>query len=300
MKRFTYLLIMLLLCACEGSKANHGSGDEKPVIAVTIEPQRFFTEAIAGDKFDVVSIVPKGVSPETYDPTPQHMVELNNSKAFLRLGNIGFERIWMDRLLDNTPHIQVFDTSEDVNFIYDEHEHDHDIHTHSCGTDGIEPHIWSSTENALIMARNTYKALSQLDKENENYFLQRYDSLCQTILQTDSVICGLLSTPDRPKAFMIYHPALSYFARDYGMLQISIEEGGKEPTPAHLKGLIDFCRDNKVDVIFVQPEFDTRNAELIARETGSRIVQINPLNYNWPEEMISVAKALVSHEPNNQ
>ena len=99
MKRFTYLLIMLLLCACEGRKANHGSEDEKPVIAVTIEPQRFFTEAIAGDKFDVVSIVPKGVSPETYDPTPQQMVELNNSKAFLRLGNIGFERIWMDRLL---------------------------------------------------------------------------------------------------------------------------------------------------------------------------------------------------------
>ena len=100
-------------------------------------------------------------------------------------------------------------------------------------------------------------------------------------------------------AFVIYHPTLSYFACDYCLLHISIEEGGKEPTPAHLKELIDFCRDNKVDVIFVQPEFDTRNAELIARETGSRIVQINPLNYNWPEEMISVAKALVIHKPNN-
>ena len=99
---------------------------------------------------------------------------------------------------------------------------------------------------------------------------------------------------------MIYHPALSYFARDYGLLQISIEESGKEPTPAHLKNLIDFCRTNDVDVIFVQPEFDSRNAEIIARETKSRVVPINPLSYDWQEEMIGVAKALTDKSDKNK
>ena len=94
------------------------------------------------------------------------------------------------------------------------------------------------------------------------------------------------------RMFVIYHPALTYFARDYGLHQISIEEGGKEPSPAHLKDLIDVCRAENVGVIFVQPEFDKRNAETIAQQTGTRVVPINPLSYDWEEEMLNVAKAL--------
>ncbi len=299
MKKLLILLPCILLCvACSKQKEKKLSANGKPVIAVTIEPQRFFTEAIAGDKFDVVTIVPKGTSPETYDPTPQQLVELGNASAFLRIGHIGFETTWMDRLLENIPHTPVFDTSEDVNLIYDEHDHDHGNAGHICGN-GVEPHIWNSTENAMIIARNTYKALKQLDKENEAYYFHRYDSVCQIIAKTDSTICQMFDKTRQRQAFMIYHPALSYFARDYGLLQISIEEGGKEPSPAHLKNLIDFCQTNDVDVIFVQPEFDSRNAETIAKEVGARIVPINPLNSDWPGEMIKIAQAL-TEKPGNQ
>lgn len=93
-------------------------------------------------------------------------------------------------------------------------------------------------------------------------------------------------------AFLIYHPALSYFARDYGLRQISVEAGGKEPSPAWLKELVDRCRRERVRVIFVQPEFDRRNAELIASQTGIRVVDINPLAYDWPQEMLRVARTL--------
>ena len=95
---------------------------------------------------------------------------------------------------------------------------------------------------------------------------------------------------------MIYHPALSYFARDYGLQQIPIEEGGKEPSPAHLKALIDLCKASDVRVIFVQPEFDQRNAETIMKQTGTRIVSINPLNYAWEEEMLNITQALTTTE----
>lgn len=286
----------LLLAGCTGRSSKTNNETEKPVITVTLEPQRYFTEAIAGDKFKVVSMVPKGSSPETYDPVPQQLVSLGDSKAYFRIGYIGFEQTWMDRLMNNTPHIQMFDTSQGVDLILNnelpEHGHSlHDGHIHS-----VEPHIWNSATNAFIIAGNTYKALSALDKANESYYLARYDSLCQRIQYVDSVICEQLSRPEASKAFMIYHPALSYFARDYGLHQISIEEGGKEPSPAHLKELIDLCKEENVQVIFVQPEFDKRNAETIAQQTGTRVVPINPLSYDWESEMLNVANALMPIE----
>ena len=171
-------------------------------------------------------------------------------------------------------------------------DHDHGHNSHDGHIHAVEPHVWNSTGNALIIAGNTYKALSQLDKTNEVYYRNRYDSLCQRIQHTDSLIRRQLSAPEAAKAFMIYHPALSYFARDYGLHQISIEEGGKEPSPAHLKALIDLCQAEDVRVIFVQPEFDKRNAETIAQQTGTKVIPINPLSYDWEEEMLNVAKAL--------
>lgn len=287
MRTILILLTIILLTGCTGTGKRAG-GNDKPVITVTMEPQRYFAEAIAGDKFTINSMVPKGSSPESYDPTPSQLVSLGDSKAYLRIGYIGFELTWMERLLANTPHLQVFDTSKGINLIF-ETEQEHGDHHHAGG---VEPHVWSSTSNALIIARNTYKALTTLDKENEPYYLARYDSLCRTIQQTDSVIRQVLSAPGSSRAFIIYHPALSYFARDYGLHQIPIEEGGKEPSPAHLKQLIDTCQAENVRVIFVQPEFDRRNAEIIAEQTGTRIVPVNPLSYDWKEELINVAKSL--------
>ena len=109
-------------------------------------------------------------------------------------------------------------------------------------------------------------------------------------MQTDVKVRTLLENAD--STFLIYHPALSYFARDYGLKQVSIEEGGKEPSPAQLKVLIETCRKEKAHVILVQQEFDQRNARLIADELGMNVVSINPLSYDWAEEMVRVAEAL--------
>ena len=177
MRTLFLLSACLLMAACTGRSSQASNDDEaKPVITVTLEPQRYFTEAIAGDKFKVVSMVPKGSSPETYDPVPQQLVSLGDSKAYFRIGYIGFEQTWMDRLMNNTPHIQVFDTSKGIDLILNNDDHDH-AHGHNSN-DGhihaVEPHVWNSTGNALIIAGNTYKALSQLDKANEVYYRNRY------------------------------------------------------------------------------------------------------------------------------
>lgn len=297
MKRIhTIWMLVLLLAACKpgGEKKADTPGD-KPVITVSIEPLRYFTEAIAGDRFDVVSMVPKGSSPETYDPTPAQLMSLSQSTAYLRIGFIGFEQTWMDRLTDNAPHLQIFDTSHGIDLIFPDGLPEEEPHAAEDGHahHGPEPHIWNSPANARIIATNVFKALCTLDTKHRDDYLARYDSLCTVIDRTDSLCRQMLAQPGADHAFMIYHPALSYLARDYGLLQLSIEDGGKEPSPAHLKELINACREENIHVIFVQPEFDRRNAELIARQTGTRVVDINPLAYDWEAEMLKTVKELI-------
>lgn len=306
MKKISFLLVgLVLLTACNGQKDSRKKEtiDERPVITVSIEPLRYFTEAIVGDRFKVVSMVPKGASPETYDPTPQQLIDLSNSKAYFRVGFIGFEQVWADKLSDNAPHLSFFNLSKGIDLIYDEAHAHNDEQAVPAGiapkqTDheakGVEPHIWNSTVNAQIIAGNIVKAMLVLDEGNDSLYMARYNELSRKIEHTDSVICAMLSTPQADRSFLIYHPALSYFARDYDLHQIAIEDGGKEPSPAHLQELIGAAKEEGVHVVFVQPEFDRRNAELIARQTGTQVVDINPLAYDWEAEMLHVANTLAN------
>lgn len=282
MKKLIYILTLFILSAC----GNTTQKSEKPILTVTLEPLRYFTEAIAGDNYEVVSMVPKGSSPESYDPTPQQLVNLSKSQAYFRIGYIGFEQAWMKKLEANCPDMKVYNTSKGIDLLRDK-GHWHGDHFHEGG---VEPHVWNSTQNALIIADNIYQALCELDSTHQEDYRKRLDVLKQTIRQTDANVRTLIENAD--STFLIYHPALSYFARDYGLKQVSIEEGGKEPSPAQLKTLIETCRNENVHTIFVQQEFDQRNAQLIANELGLNIVSINPLSYDWVKEMIRIAEAL--------
>jgi len=285
--------LLFLLCILVGCKKEKKTAPETPILTVTIEPLRYFTEKIGGDNFEVVSMVPKGSSPETYDPTPQQMVNLGKSTAYFKIGYIGFEQVWMDKIAKNVPQMKVYDTSQGVELIYEE-GHYHGDHFHATG---VEPHIWNSPKNAKIIAHNIYKALSELDTGNQAQYRDNYLALCEEIDTTDSIVSSILAE-GADKVFMIYHPALSYFARDYGLLQIPIEKDGKEPSAGYLKELIEKSKAHQVRVVFIQPEFTFQNAKIIAQETGTQMISINPLDYDWHKEMVHIAKAL-HHEQDN-
>lgn len=281
---------LLLLMAC-GDKQS----DEK-IVTVTIEPQRFFAEKIAGDKFIINCIVPSGQSPETYDPTPKQMVQLGKSVAYLRIGHIGFEQAWMDKIKGNNTQLEIFDMSEGMNLLTDTEDHHH--HEGDCGEEahhhhpgGVDPHIWSSVAGAKVVACNTLNAFIALDKENTEYYWKNYTALMGEIEKTEATVSELLK-PLVNRTFIIYHPALTYFAEEFGLTQLCIEMDGKEPSPSQLKKLVETAREHHTQVVFIQQEFDKKNAELIAKETGCRLVTINPLDYNWEKEMIHIANAL--------
>ena len=276
MKIFRYItlfVVAVILAACEGTKR------EKPVVTVTIEPLRYFVEQIAGDKVSVTTLVPKGSSPETYEPTAQQMVNMSQSVLFVKVGNLGFERTWMEKLNTLTSHITIVDTSEGIEYV-------------SAPDRGItDEHTWMSTKNALVIAHNIYLALTKVDSSSSVYYKERYDSLVASINKLNSTITQQLKSIDN-RSFIIYHPALTYFAKDYSLTQLALEEDGREPSAASLAKLITNAKKLGTKLMFVQKEFDNRNREIITIETGVKTVDINPLDYNWDKQMTLVANAL--------
>ncbi len=300
MKRSVLLPVSLILSVFLFSCSQ--KNEKEKIITVTIEPQRYFAQQLAGNLFEVVTMVPPGTNPETYDPSPVQMTQLARSAAYFRIGKIGFEEVWMDKIQANNPGLRIFDNGENIQYVISAVEHDHgdqDHGEHDHGSHdqehahagGIDPHTWSSPPEAMIIAENMCNALIDLDKKNETIYRSNLAVLQNEINQTDSIVKSLLAHATH-KAFLIYHPALTYLARDYGLTQHCIEIDGKEPSPEQMKNLVEMSRSEGVKIIFIQQEFDQKNAEVIAKETGCKLVVINPLSYNWSEETIKIAKAL--------
>jgi zinc transport system substrate-binding protein len=233
-------------------------------------------------------MVAPGVSPETYDPSPAQIAQLANSKAYFCIGYIGFEEIWLDKLKQNHPDLPFFNTSEKIELIAPQVDKK-SVNSHHYH--GVDPHTWSSPKAALIIVQNMYEALVKIDPEHAPVFQANLEKLTAEINETDRIVQSCLNH-SASQAFIIYHPALTYFARDYGLTQYSIEEDGKEPTAEQVKKLVDVAKEKGIKTIFIQQEFDKKNAEIIARETGCKLVVINPLSYHWSTEMITIAKAL--------
>lgn len=274
MKKYLLLLtVTLILASCTTNPQ-----DTRRKITVTIEPLRYFTEQIAGEKFVVNTMGPQGGNPETYEPTAQQMVKLAESDLYIKVGNIGFERTWMKKLSQNAPHTIIIDSSEGIELAHSSH--------------GVtDPHTWMSTNNAKQIARNIYEALVSINARDSASYRRNYEALIDTIEATDMRLREQL-TRDKSQAFLIDHPALTYFARDYELLQIPVEEEGREPSAAQLKKTIQLAKDKKVKVMFVQKQFETRSTKIVSQEVGAETIAINPLSHNWSEEMVSIAKKL--------
>lgn len=279
MKRFLYLIILcVILAGCKGTpqkQADSGkaSGTEKPAVTVTvtvtISPYKYFVDQIAKGKVDVNVMVSNGNNPETYEPYAQQMMELSKSALYLKVGSIGFEQTWMKKLQDNAPDMKVIDTSVGIK---------------PAKTPGgnIDPHVWMSCSNARIIASNILKALCQLEPKNKAFFEKNYQSLLSIIDKRDSTIReSFKKDPDLVRKFVIYHPILTYFARDYQLEQLAIEEEGREPSAAQLKSLIERARKEKIKYCLIQAEFANRNTTTFINESHTKPMNINPLQGEW-------------------
>lgn len=274
------ILILLITTSC-----SIGSDKQNKIAAVTILPQKYLLDKIVGDSIDVVCAIPEGGNPEEYSATTRQMEEIATSSLYFKVGELGFEKTTLSSILSNTPNIKVVTLSEDIDFIASTCSHGEEEHLH------YDPHYWSSPKCTKIMATNMYKAIIEYDKANKSYYKNNYEKLIVELDALDIKVDSLLSATSNRK-FAIFHPSLSYFARDYGLEQISLERNGKEITPNVMLQTIEEAINSGVKTVFIQNEFNTSQIETFADEIGAEVVVINPLAYNIIEEILKVAYAI--------
>jgi len=271
--------LAMIMASC--NTAAPAQMEEKIGVAVTILPQQEFVVRVGGDKVDITVMVPPGASPHTYEVTPAQMVQLSKAMVYCKVGSpIEFELAWLDKLLAQNKDILVVDCSKGIDLIQSDDPDE----------PGMDPHIWTSPRNAKIMVQNICAGLSQADPQNRQYYENNRDSYLKNLDELD-IEMGALLTGAGAQTFIVYHPAWGYFARDYGLQQLGIEQEGKEPKAAYMSRLINEARLQNIKVIFISPEFDSRNAEAIAREIGGRVVIIDPLAGDYLQNMREVAAA---------
>jgi len=284
-----YLPFLVFILAVLVSCTNGHNDSAKPVIGTTILPQRYFIERIAGDLVEVAVMIPPGASPATYEPTPGQLGALSRSEMYMRIGFVGFEMSWMNKIKSANAAMRIADLSRGIEPVTEAEGEagGHKEHIHH----GPDPHIWMSLVNARIIASNVCDELAyQFPEHKERFHLNLQDFL----IEIDSLHSHILNmlAPYHSQGFMIYHPALTYFARDYQLKQYSLEIEGKTPSPSHMKWMTDLGRKEKISAIFIQRQFDRRNAEVLAGEIGADIIQINPLDPEWLFQMDYIADQL--------
>ena len=280
--RIKFPLLLLLIPFFWGCK--HEKLDNKPLISVSIEPLRNIVEHLAGDYYKVVTLTPVGASPETYEPTPKQLMDVSNSKLYFAIGTLGFEKQQLERMKETAPTLKIYTVSDGISLLSVQHE------GHGDSTD---PHIWMSPKNVVQMARNVCNALCQNDPEHTAVYKKKMADLERHADEVDRRI-RLMVSKVRYRNFLIYHPALAYFANEYGFRQLTIEQDGKEPSSEHLATIISEAKAAEVHIIFLQREFKGRSVKSFSEATGARVVIINPLAYRWDNQAIAIAKALAA------
>lgn len=289
MSRFIFPILSAILFL---SSCTHTISDT-PIITVSIEPLRYFVESIGGDRLRVNTLVPAGVSPETYELTPQQVVEISESKVYFCVGTLGFEKTRLEQLTRNTPNLITVNVSDSIPLIISDEVCNHDqddAHGHSH-SDGIDLHTWPSTSSGRQIAKNILRALITVDTLNADYYTARYDSLITHIDSLDTQIRTTLKDVQH-RTFLIYHPALGYFARDFGLRQMSVEQDGKEPSVERMQQLISQSKAEGIRVIFIQEEHSGRSARRIAEAIGGRVVSCAPLSHEWDKQLLHIARSL--------
>lgn len=283
--RLSHLLagVVLLVAPVLGlSSCADGQQDARPMLAVSVEPLRYIVEQIAGQDYNVVALIPADTTAENYVPTADQLVKMSDCRLYLNMGVSSSETQRMARLKEALPRLTTASVLDSVALLPDA-----SVPASNTG----DLHVWMSPMNAAQIGRNVCRILSEDDtaraetfRENLAAFLLRTDSLDQYVRER---LQGL-----QHRTFLIYHPALSYFARDYGLQQLAAEENATEPSGARIEQLAATCRAQEVQTAF----FDRKKEETVIRKiTGKqriRTVSIHPIAYDWPAEIKKIADAL--------
>lgn len=277
-------LAVMFIAGCRGRS------DAKPIVTVSIEPQKWLLERIAGDRVEVRTFLQGDADPENFDPSVSTLIDASRSAAFMRVGHLPWEEMLISKVAGGNNDMLIVNTSEGIEPITGTHSH-----SHGDGSDEaeeIDPHVWGSVKNAKVMASNMFKGLVAIDPAGADYYERRYMSLNATLDSLDREFSVRLR-PLRGSSFLVWHPSLSYFARDYGLNQIAVGSENKEISIPAMQSKIDEAASHDVRVFFVQPQMDSgEKTAIVASGASARTAVIHPLSPDWMGEMEAIVNAL--------
>jgi len=251
--------------------ANHSYAEKIKVIA-SIVPLADFAKQVGGERIDVQLLLPPGASPHTYEPTPKALREVNNAKVFIKIG-AGLEN-WAEKIITASGNkgLIIVDSSKGIQLI-------RDVHSHHLSHDSYaDPHIWLNPVIANDIVTKIEKALIEADPENAKIYEKNALLYREKLSQLDKEISDKIKTFSI-KEYVTFHPAWNYFSKRYGLRVAGVIEElpGKEPSPKHVARIVREVKRIGSKVIFAEPQFNPKIAEAIARESGARVLFLDPI-----------------------
>ncbi len=261
---------------------------QKIVVGVSIPPQKYFVKKIGKDLVDVIVLLPAGANPVLYEPKPNQIKMLSKAKLFFSIG-VPFEKPWIKRLKKEFPNLRIIPMYKSVkrrpmkkNYLFLRRK---------IINKNPDPHIWLSPPLVRLIAIDVLNGLIQAEPERKNFFYRNYVNFVKEIWEVDLNILDLFKNAKK-RAFLVFHPSWGYFALAYNLKQIPLEIGGKSPTIKDMSFFIDFAKKNRLKTIFVQPQFSSRFAKILARSIGGKVEVIDPLAESWKENLIRSANLI--------
>lgn len=270
----------------------------KKEVTVSVLPQKYFVEKIAGDKVHVTVMVKPGFSPTTYEPKTSQMKRLANSKIYFAI-DVPFEDVWLDKFKNSNKNMLIVDTAENVvKLEMEEHSHHEEEkeaqnEEHHDEHEGLDPHIWTDPIIVKIQAKNILDALVQIDAKNADLYKRNYIKFMIELDDLNEKLETILK-PYANKAFMVFHPSWGYFAKRYSLEQVAIESEGKEPKPNELIELIKDAKEHKIKIVFVSPQFSQKSAKVIANSINGKVITMDHLSLDWDNNLIKTAQSIAN------
>ncbi|WDV45303.1 zinc ABC transporter substrate-binding protein [Clostridiaceae bacterium M8S5] len=280
MKRGLLLICMIISLTVVGCDklATKLYDEDKLIVGATILPQETFIKEVAGDKVEVVTIVPHGHSPANYEITPKSIEKLSSASVYFSIGVPTENSI--------LPKLQSINKSLSIVNLVDIVKQKHELLYFS--EDSIDPHIWMSPRRVITMIDEIALQLGKIDENNRAYYRKNAEQYKERLKGLDYKLEKEFSYM-RNKDFIMYHPSLGYFADDYGLNMIVVESDGKEASVKQLQSIIDTAKIKNIKAIFYQSQMDSMIIETLAKEINGTIYQINPLSKNYIKNMLNLS-----------
>lgn len=271
------LFTIMMLIGCEKEK----SKSTKPIIAVTIVPQKTLVEIVGGDAVEVVVMVPPASSPANHEPHPMDIQKLHDASIYFCIG-VSTEATNIHPLIDDIAGLRIVEMQEEVAEIYPEI---------SLESGSRDPHIWLSPKRVMVMLDLIAEHLSKLMPDQATQFIKNAQAYRKELEILDERLNEIL-VGVQGQSFIVFHPAFGYLAYDYGLVMLSLERDGKPATAKQLQSMVDVAKKEEIRAVFYQEEISSRQADSFAEEIGGQTFKLAPLSPNYLENMEKMADLL--------